>query len=751
MIASGGAQRSASSQTMIHTYGVNPAAAEPLNALRYQQQLYQQQLQESEQQRKRRQMKQQQLKQQQLKQQQQRLQQQGEEEQQPLAACPSPVLDISEASVLLLRTAATAKHNEAAASIALLAGIPLPLEYDTAAAAAAAAAARNGGGGGGGSGQASGTEEEGEDSPTQYSDLEEFELFMTAAQRANGGGPGGKGGKKEDMGPLRFHDDPKWYFVHCAVPWTGQVGITVVNATLPVGGRHRHVLSVSAVAEEGSGYRAGVRAGDCITKVEGRDVTGMPCAELMSTLRDLLQARKQIDPSVTLEFIFARNLSRESTRLGTKAGAVATAAGAAAPSSSSSSLSACTSNSSIITTESSEPHVFADTISRGSSGSTSTDNSCASSSSSSSSSSQLVGVDSSSSVASATASVAAISLAGTREGEMDIDDKSEEGKAKGHHHKTKASGTVNLDEVGDGGKEEEEEEEMTVVEKKQNDGREGESGESGRRRLRERGSAEKESPSKRRLRRTASTSGVGMDEEEQQQQQEQQKSSGDGTYSSQSSPARSSRMRVPQGSSEEQSAVGEEMGTLAWARFEKLPKWPCRIEKVVEEPVKEGGKEGGEEVKQMAVVHFFGDVGPEKVPVASLERFETNFKRLYKRRHEKIYVRAVSQAVVHLTTQKGLDATQLGALLDVPPRTLEVYMQDAARHKMLNSGSKRRVHHRTASQGEGEGEEAGAREGAGSAAGKKLSPYHVDPDQLHDTKKTGIFTEAWFDRRNGRG
>jgi len=164
-----------------------------------------------------------------------------------------------------------------------------------------------------------------------------------------------------------------------------------------------------------------------------------------------------------------------------------------------------------------------------------------------------------------------------------------------------------------------------------------------------------------------------------------------------------------------------------------------------------GGKEGGEEVKQMAVVHFFGDAGPEKVPVASLERFEANFKRKYKRRHEKIYVRAVSQSLVFLMMEKGLDAIQLAALLDVPPRTLEVYMQDAAGHKMLNSGSKRRVHHRTASQGEGEGgEEAGAGEGATdkeSAADQKLSPYHVDPDQLHDTKKTGIFTEPWsFER-----
>jgi len=313
LVASGGAQRAASSQTMTHAQELDPAAATELfNTVQFQQQL-----QESEQQ----------VKQRQLKQQQRRLQQQQQKEEQgPPAACPSSVLDISEASALLVRTAATAKRNEAAASIILLAGIPLPGESDKV--VVAAAAARDVGGGG--SDQESGTEKEGEDNPPQYSDLEEFELFMMAVQRAKGEEAGGKGhGKKEDMGPLRFHDDPKWYFVRCAVPWMGQVGITVTNAILLVGGRHRHVLSVSAVGEEGSGYRAGVRAGDCITKVEGRDVTGMPCAELMSTLQDLLRARKEIDPSMTLEFIFARSLPRQTTYEGTT-GSVVTVAAAAA-------------------------------------------------------------------------------------------------------------------------------------------------------------------------------------------------------------------------------------------------------------------------------------------------------------------------------------------------------------------------------------------------------------------------------------
>ena len=735
---------------MTHPQGLNAsAAAEPSNALQYQQQPYLQQLQESKQH----------AKQRQLKQQQRRLQQQQqEEEQEPSAACPSPVLDISEASALLVRTAATAKRNEAAASIVLLAGIPLPIESDK-----AAAAARNVDGGG--SGQASGTEKEGKDSHMQYSDLEEFELFMMAVQRANGGEAGGKGqGKKEDMRPLRFHDDPKWYFVRCAVPWTGQVGITVVNAMLPVGGRHRHVLSVSAVGEEGSGYRAGVRAGDCITKVEGRDVTGMPCAELMSTLQDLLRARKQIDHSMTLEFIVARSLPRQSTYQGTTTGSVVTVAaaggaatgaatgadaaapGATASSSSSLSSSACTNSSTSASTASNKPHFIADTatVSRDSS-SGSTDKSCLSSSSSSSSNTsssssyQLVGADSSFSNASVMTSVAAISPAESREGEMDIDDKSTEGGTKAHHHKTKASETLNLNEVQVGDGKNEEKKETGVVETKQKDEGKGE-GESRRRRVREPGSAEKESPSKRRLRGTASTSSECMDEEDQQYQQ-QQKLSRDGAPNSQNSSSRSSCGRVNQGTWKEQSAGGKEVGTLAWARFEKLPKWPCRVEKVVEEPVTDGGKDRGKEMRQMAVVHFFGDAGPEKVPVASLELFEANFKRLYKRRHEKIYVRAVSQACVYLTTQKGLDATQLARLLGVPASTLEAYMQDAAAHKMLNSGSKRRMHHHTASQGEREEGEAEYGEGAGFA---DIKAYHVDSDQLHDTKVTGIFTEAWF-------
>jgi len=62
---------------------------------------------------------------------------------------------------------------------------------------------------------------------------------------------------------------------------------------------------------------------------------------------------------------------------------------------------------------------------------------------------------------------------------------------------------------------------------------------------------------------------------------------------------------------------------------------------------------------------------------------------------------------MYLTKQKGLDNTQLTKLLDVPACT-GVFA-----------------------------ERCGAQD---------ITAYHVDPEQLHNTKTTGIFTEAWLRR-----
>lgn len=211
------------------------------------------------------------------------------------AGPPSPALDIPEASALLLRTAAAARDTEAAACLTLLAGISVPSEHRAVSSERRA----------GGAGPYSSTEDD--DSAASTSDQEEFEIFMSATLRANGGTGTGRGWGKELEIP-RFHDDPTWYFVHCAVPWTSKVGIAVVNTAVVVKGRPRQSLTVSTAAEDGSGYHAGVREGDCVVKVEGRDATSMPCSELMRTVRELIEDRRETDPTLTIEFIFARKL-----------------------------------------------------------------------------------------------------------------------------------------------------------------------------------------------------------------------------------------------------------------------------------------------------------------------------------------------------------------------------------------------------------------------------------------------------------
>ncbi len=191
----------------------------------------------------------------------------------------SPVPNILEASSLLLKTAATAAQQEAATSIAMLAAPPFKPPKDAEA---------------------------------------EYSIFLSATERAQAQAVaaatvGVKAGALAAAaapveGPCRFQDDPQWYFVHCALPWSNKVGVTVEGASIPVGGRVRPVLLVTEVAPGGAGEGAGVRVGDCVVKVEGRDASAMGCGELMSQLKELLRARQAVDPSMTLDFVMARSL-----------------------------------------------------------------------------------------------------------------------------------------------------------------------------------------------------------------------------------------------------------------------------------------------------------------------------------------------------------------------------------------------------------------------------------------------------------
>jgi len=181
---------------------------------------------------------------------------------------------------------------------------------------------------------------------------------------------------------------------------------------------------------------------------------------------------------------------------------------------------------------------------------------------------------------------------------MDIDEKS---KDQGPSTQDQDLENIILKEVEIGDEKNEEKKKTGVVETKQKDDGEGE-GESRRRRVRDPGSVEKESPNDRRLRGTASTSSKCMDKEDQLYQQ-QQRPSGDGAPNSPHLVAAAVVEKKALGRSTLQQEM--EWGRWRGRASRDCPKWPCRIEKVAEEPVVGGDKEG-KEMGQMAVVHFFG-------------------------------------------------------------------------------------------------------------------------------------------------
>lgn len=112
---------------------------------------------------------------------------------------------------------------------------------------------------------------------------------------------------KPNMG---FFEHKDWMPVRCAIPWcASKVGITVINATVLVDGQHKTVLLVSVVNPNGTGAEAGVRMGDCVVEVEGKNVMGLSCRDLLLSLKDFLRVKKLEDKSMTLNFVFARNVN----------------------------------------------------------------------------------------------------------------------------------------------------------------------------------------------------------------------------------------------------------------------------------------------------------------------------------------------------------------------------------------------------------------------------------------------------------
>ena len=64
---------------------------------------------------------------------------------------------------------------------------------------------------------------------------------------------------------------------------------------------------------------------------------------------------------------------------------------------------------------------------------------------------------------------------------------------------------------------------------------------------------------------------------------------------------------------------------MVWVCPGKLPKWPCVVQSI---------QNDGE--RPTATVKFFGDVVHETVGLAGMDPFETGFKKLFKKRYEKV-------------------------------------------------------------------------------------------------------------------
>lgn len=168
-----------------------------------------------------------------------------------------------------------------------------------------------------------------------------------------------------------------------------------------------------------------------------------------------------------------------------------------------------------------------------------------------------------------------------------------------------------------------------------------------------------------------------------------------------------------------------------------------------------GEKKEPPATRTMAVVQFFGDNAHETVPFSSCEGYENMFKRLYKKRYEKIFLRAVCLSCLHYMQKYGMTVQKLASRLDVSVFLLQAYLDDAAAEdEEIHDRARRR--NSSSSTLSAAATAAGAATATTAAAPSAVAAEHEEKKQHHEdnyfispelfkqTKRTGILTGICF-------
>jgi len=146
----------------------------------------------------------------------------------------------------------------------------------------------------------------------------------------------------------------------------------------------------------------------------------------------------------------------------------------------------------------------------------------------------------------------------------------------------------------------------------------------------------------------------------------------------------------------------------------------------------------------MVVVKFIGDAEHTEIPLSFLDKFAMAFRKLYKRRYEKIYVKAVIMGTEKFLKWAKMDLETFTQLAGLPLGDLHMFMsQDNIRSYIEMPLEKPRATwnslRRTIGDGGGNGSSGSSSSDLQSSVDKyKAAEYEIDPEIFKEIKKAGL-------------
>lgn len=166
-----------------------------------------------------------------------------------------------------------------------------------------------------------------------------------------------------------------------------------------------------------------------------------------------------------------------------------------------------------------------------------------------------------------------------------------------------------------------------------------------------------------------------------------------------------------------------------------MPKWPLEVVEI-----KDAGPKG-----KLAFVKFIGDGEVSEMPVASLEKYEMSFRKLWKRRYEKVYVKAVTIGTQRFLERGHMELSTFCQLAGVQLDDLKTFMSDESIRSWIEMPLERPRHTWNSlrrsmdlseqSSGDPHTLTTGMKTGASKL---DVAKYEIDPELFKEIKRSGL-------------